>query len=309
MDGDIKIGRQFIKRLLANPAIKNLSPLQKEEQIIDFLKANVNQLYPTLSAPNFFPGKNMGQIFTILYNALVEETNEYLFPHLEKIVKQNINFSFISFLRQQNCPISDCEEQIINFIKRLLNKTEARRGFTGPLTAVKLNIIDKYINQGFLRREYVYFELTKVQKLKMSKEEINNMIKASLLIKTAINMLSVNGSQNLQELRAKVVQSQFVEKVFVPLREQLKLIPDELLKSALNSNISFMDNSQMEATSRIAAIFGTRCSNYRQFIKVDRGANTPDKSWFNIARKNYKFYGFDIKILDEFYKISAELGW
>jgi hypothetical protein len=42
---------------------------------------------------------------------------------------------------------------------------------------------------------------------------------------------------------------------------------------------------------------------------VDRGADTPDKSWFSIARRNFKFYGYDVKMIDEFYKIAAENGW
>jgi hypothetical protein len=52
-----------------------------------------------------------------------------------------------------------------------------------------------------------------------------------------------------------------------------------------------------------------RCKHYKPYTKVDRGAETPDKSWFNIARRNYKYYGFDIKMLDEFYKIAAENNW
>ena len=65
----------------------------------------------------------------------------------------------------------------------------------------------------------------------------------------------------------------------------------------------------METTSRIASIFSMRCKNYKPYNKVDRGAESPDKSWFNIARRNFKFYGFDIKMLDEFYKIAAENNW
>jgi hypothetical protein len=42
---------------------------------------------------------------------------------------------------------------------------------------------------------------------------------------------------------------------------------------------------------------------------VDRGANGPDSSWFSVARRNYKYYGFDIKMLDELYRIAADNGW
>ena len=89
----------------------------------------------------------------------------------------------------------------------------------------------------------------------------------------------------------------------------LKLLPEPVLLSGLNGNISFLENPKMETTSRLAAIFAFRGQNYKPIARVDRGAVSPDKSWFNIARRNYKFYGFDIKMLDELYKIAGENGW
>ena len=44
-------------------------------------------------------------------------------------------------------------------------------------------------------------------------------------------------------------------------------------------------------------------------MKIDRGAETSDKSWFNVARRNYKFYGYDLDMLVELHSISAENGW
>lgn len=309
MAKELEIAAQFVKRLLLNPALQNLYSLQKEEQILQFLKMNASQLYPTLSSDNFFPGKQLGQIFNLLVTALITIINEVFYPKLEKIVNQNIDLSFIAFFRQQNCPQERCKQDVIAFLKKMLLKPETRRGFTGAFIALEINITDRYIEEIFRRKEYIHIELTKVQRLKMSKEEIKNLVKMSLLLKSAINLLTVSSTSPVQELRTSFVQFQFVEKVFRTMQQQLKTIPDEALKSALNSNLSFLESPNMEATARIAAVLSSRCANYQQFTKIDRGADTPDKSWFNIARRNYKFYGFDIKMIDEFYKISAENGW
>ena len=51
------------------------------------------------------------------------------------------------------------------------------------------------------------------------------------------------------------------------------------------------------------------CRNYKPEAQKDRGADTAIKSWINVARKNYKFYGYDIKMLDELYNIAADNGW
>ena len=79
---------QFIERLLANPALTQLTPLQKEEQIIQFLKANIQQLYPTLSSAAFFPGKNPLQIQELLYFSLSQLINNNLYALLENELKK-----------------------------------------------------------------------------------------------------------------------------------------------------------------------------------------------------------------------------
>ena len=191
----------------------------------------------------------------------------------------------------------------------MLQKGAARTAFSGPFTALSANLTDRYIDELFELRQYIHFELTKVQKLKMSKKEIKNMVKASMLLKTAIYLLTVEGAEGNREKSAGMVGVRFVDKAYSILKAQLKLMPDALLKSVLNSNVSFQENKNIEATSRIASIFSFRAQSYKPQVQVDRGANTPDRSWFNVSRRNFKFYGFDIKMLDEFYKIAAENGW
>ncbi len=297
---------QFVHRLLANPALEELTPIQKEDQIAQFLKLNGSQLYPTLSSPNFFPGFNWAQIESLLMESLVEVINQTLYAQLQDLT-DSIDFGFIAFLREQALPIDRAPQEILKFQQQILKKSEARTASDGPFMAIKAGLPNRYIDEAFRRREYIYFELVKVQRLKMSKEEIKNLIKASLLLKNAVHVLSIGVGSHQQA--SGVVQKQFADKVLQTLKTQLKLLPEALLRSGLNSNISFLENASMETTSRLAAIFAFRCQNFKSIAKVDRGAVSPDKSWFNIARRNYKFYGFDVKMLDELYKIAGENVW
>ena len=77
----------------------------------------------------------------------------------------------------------------------------------------------------------------------------------------------------------------------------------------MNSNASFIENNRLEATSRLTNVLCSMSKNYRANVKKDRGADTATKSWINVARKNYKFYGYDIKLLDELYNIASDNGW
>ncbi|MBN1696824.1 MAG: hypothetical protein JW881_04865 [Spirochaetales bacterium] len=308
MDIESQKAQAFIKRLLTNPALNHLQALQKEEQIIQFLNLNSQSLLPTLASGQFFPGKDWQQIFNLLYSALLSVINEALFSEIDALL-QKIEFSFVSFLRQTNYPVSQCREQLSGFLKVLLEKQEARKAFIGPFIAVKIGISDRYIEQVFNRREYVHFELLKVQRLKMSKEEIKHFLKVSLLLRASIHLITVSGADLGIGTVSEIVQKSFADKVNQVIIEKLKLLPPEVIKSGVGSNLSFLENSDLETTARISAVFSMRCKNYKHIERVDRGAEYPDKSWFNIARRNYKFYGFDIKVLDEFYKIAAENGW
>ncbi len=307
MDAELTRASGFVKRLLANKAMDCLSPLKKEEQIIQFLNINAQALYPTLSSAQFFPGFDWNKISSLLYQAVVLETNAELIPQLEELVRRRIDYTFLSFIQPQALAAEKCQEAILEFLNRLLQKPETRRQFSNPFLAASLSLADRYLEESFDLRQYIHFELTKVQRLRCSVEEIKNLVKATLLLKAGICLMTVVSSN--QEQVSGVVQAKFVDKVFDTLSSQYKIIPRPLLRGALNSAVSFQDDKKIETVARLAAVFAARVANYVPNTNVDRGANTPDRSWFNIARKNYKYFGFDIKILDELYKIAAENGW
>ena len=303
--------KAFINRLLGNPALGPLNPLQKETQIIQFLNVNKNQLFPTLSSQNFFPGKNWNEIFSILYISLQEIINTSLFAGIDEYLQKELDLSFITYLRQQNWPGEKIKIQLKEFLTKMLTRNEARREYSGVLSVLNYHFIDKYLEQVFETKSYIYIELTKVQKLKMSVKEIKNMLKLTLLLRPMMYLFigTSPDSTNMQENSNNVVPPQFADKLLATAKQNLAVLPEEILKSAINSNVSFLDNRFIEATSRISAILASMCKNFRPDIKVDRGAVSPEKSWISIARKNYKFFGYDIKVLDEFYKIAAENNW
>lgn len=303
-------GQVFIARLLSNPGMQGLTPLQREEQILQFLSKNGQQLYPTLASQNFFPGASWEQIWELLVKVLYEEIDKTLLPALKSVIQDRIDFSFIQFFRQQSVPHQKIREDLFNFLSKLIQKSEPRRGFTGAFSALLFNFTEKYVNQIFTRKEYIHFELVKVQRLRMGREEIKNLIHTSLLLHPIVYILTAGASGNGNELSpAGLVQAQYAEKVVEVMKKNLAIVPEEVMRSAVGSSMSFVDNKSVSATARITALFSKRCRNYNPAVKVDRGADTPDKSWFSIARRNFKFYGFDVKMVDEFYKIAAENGW
>ncbi len=307
MSGEQEKASAFVSRLLANPALAPLTPLQREEQIIQFLHANAAQLAPTLGSQAFFPGKSWNQIVALLYHALIGIVDQQLRPDLKSVIT-GVQFGFVNFLRQQSAGSEKVRLQIEQFLLGLLSQMGARRSFTGAFAALRYGIVDKYINAIWTRKSYTHFELTKVQRLKLSKDDIKAMIEATLLLMPVVHVAGA-GTNGQGEQVTGTVQAQFADKVFQAAKKQLIVLPDQVLKSGVNANVSYLENRFIEATARLSAVFAARCRNYQPNVRVDRGADSPDKSWLSIARRNYKFYGFDIKILDELYSIAAENGW
>lgn len=308
MNSDSDKARAFVGRLMQNPTLNGFSLLQQEEQIIQFLHANAAQLAPTLSSGPFFPGKNWNQIFAALVSALYGMIDEKLTEELETIVSQRLDFTFFQLIQQTRADRSQVTGQVSAYLRKLIEKPETRRELTGPFTVVRGGLVHRYLEEIFQRKTYIHFELTKVQRLRLGMDEVRNFVELNLLLKPAVYRY-VSGGASQQDRATGMVQNQFAEKALDQMGKELKTVPVPVLKSVVHSSVSFNDNRFVEATARLAAIFAARGRNYQANVKVDRGADTPDKSWFNTARRNYKFYGFDIKMLDELYKIAAENMW
>jgi len=300
--------REFVLRLLSNPALNDFADLQKEEQIIRFLRTNAARLAPALAGHRFFPGKSWQEIFPLLSEALYRMTDRQLLPELKSIIGGDISFSFMPFLQLPLSRVPDVRNQITAFLEKLLANGLARREFTGAYAAIRFRVIDRYMDEVFARKSYVHFELTKVQRLRLGKEEMRGMIHATLMLKPAVHMVAAR-SLDEQRGRSRSIRHELAETIAHALRRQLPLVPERLIRSAVNTGLSFTDNRFVDATSRIAAIFAARCRSYHPRMGVDRGADTPDKSWMSTARRNHRFHGFDIRMLDEFHNIAAENGW
>lgn len=309
MDTEQEKAKQFINKLLANPTLADLSDLQREEQIIQFLQINGNKLYPTLSSSVFFPGKNLMEISNILMKALFDITDSRLLPQLRTIIYEKINYSFFAFLGVRSINEDGIRFQLFKFLEKNIKKPIIRRNLTGPHRAITTALHVKYLVPSFERRKYNLFELTKVQRLRMAQLGIQNFIGLSMLLRPAIHLMEAAGKMGDNKSRSGMIQTHYVQKMIEQLKKELTLIPEAVICSGINSNLSFLDNRNIEATARMAALFSSMGTTYRPAMKVDRGAVSADSSWFNIARKNYRFNGFDKDMLSELYNISVENGW
>ncbi|MBN1835196.1 MAG: hypothetical protein JW820_05045 [Spirochaetales bacterium] len=299
----------FVRRLLANPALEGFAPLHKEEQILAFLEANARALYPTLSGSRFFPGRRWPEILSMLRRALETATDGALLPWLEAWVHGELDLSFVEAIAPRGVPEQALKREIRELVGRLLAKLESRRALTGPLTAIQLALDHRYLEACFREPGYVHFELTKLQRLRLELPGLGALTAVTLLLRPSVQLFTEARGASGRRPSMGVVTPQLASTALASLRSQLRVLPAALLRGAVYSNCSFLQDRRIEATARWAAIFSARARSYSPHVRVDRGAGTPDASWFSVARRNQRHYGFDINMLDELYRIAVENGW
>lgn len=301
----------FVRHLLENPALRNQTPLQKEEQLLAFFELNARALYPTLSSSRFFPGKSWPEIRSLLIDKLFIITESALQGYLHRLIIEQLELSFVALLGAAQVSQEEMKSELWNLTAEVVHTANGRRTLTGCFNALAYRLADKYIEEIYQTRNYIRFELEKVQGLKMSKDELKQMMKVSLLIRPAVYLVSSFVPEAATALfrHRGSFRTAVAERVTEGLAGRLPHFPEPTIRSGVESNISFLENSRIPATARLTLLFSNLAHEYKPNMQVDRGASTPEKSWFSIARKNYRYFGYDVKMVDEMYKIAAEQGW
>ncbi|MCG8571793.1 MAG: hypothetical protein MJB14_16780 [Spirochaetes bacterium] len=308
----------FIKRLMLNPCFINETPLHIEENIILFFMQNYNALQTTFSSGEFFPNLKWEIIYNLFFTCLAEEINRQLDKTIEKIVFKYINFQFMNNILNRQIETIKFREDMLNYLKIILERFDIRRTIDPVFKIITHSIIDKYAQQIYEKKSYTAREIERVEGLKLSPEHIADFIKVDMLFGVLGFIRNDVDAANLQHKMASLGEMKFsnlqaqishYKKILDIYDQVVPLFPRNFMDKSLKMHFNFQDDPFLPATSRLAKIFYAFGKHYKANIKIDKGAETFGKSFFQIQRRNYKFYGFDNNVLDELYRISAENYW
>lgn len=313
---DIVKVKNFVDHLLSLPNIKNEPPLISEGLILNFVVQNLDHLKKSFKTPQFFPNLEWNEVLQIVLSELFERVASNVLPSLNEFVEET-DFEAISKVAgDQSFPPEFKKEKTRNFIANLFRNKDARYNFHSVINLLQYGIIDKYIGEIFRRRDYLYNELVRVQKSYLEADEYIVFLKVLLLIKNAAYMKIPSGdSENSPKLnlfdsiKNPGKFQKFVDHFTRQLRRELPHLSEKIITLALKSNLRENLTETEEASSRFLYILTTRYHEYKPMEKVDRGAESPDKSWFAVARKNAEYYGFDKRMLEELYRIAGDNNW
>jgi len=300
---------RFVSRMFETPALRALPALQKEEQALQFLRQNGPQLQPLLASVGIAANGGWQETIAALVGEIRSLANGMLETEISQAVQERLHFLFYTSLGASKMPPSSSRQEIAALCRRCANHTVSRRALAGSLSAVLAGIPEKYIPQIWDRRKYSYVEITVVQRLSLKAEECVDLVRFALLVRPAAYLHVRSDVQSGTEAGYAPVQEQALERSFHGLSAQLKSLPPQLIRMALRAALPYPGTQGLEAISRMCAIFALRGRALTPGVLVDRGADSPDKSWFNIARRNATWRGLDPRMLDELYSIASENRW
>jgi len=311
MDSNLKM-QKFITRLMANSCFADETPFKIEDQIKLFFNVNQSSLKPTFSSEAFFPQLSWEESRKLFYITLREMTNKAIRPTLNKLISTQMDFSFLNVINRRKRLPEEYSTQFLEFLIELIKQEPVRKKMDTVLTLINFRLVDKYIEEICLKRSYTVFELEKVQKLRLNPKDTTSYIKLSLfihLLAYTLDDVSKGGQGARSESNVLFLNEKQCITIFEQYKSKLSYLPEELVLNGVKANMSFMEDEMLPASSRISRVLFQLAKSYRPDIQIARGAETFEKSWFQIQKKNFRFFGFDEKMIDEFYRIAAENYW
>ncbi len=313
---DINKVNDFVDHLLSNPGIKSEPLLVGEGMIMNFIVQNLPQLKITFKNSQFFPHLEWNQVLELIFENLYSRVSGIVLPVINQFVV-NTDFSFMDkFSGTGTIADKFRREKLHAFVQMIFRNRDSRFNMNSTINIFNYDVLDKYMGEIFKRRDFLHNELVRVQKTNLDSHEYIIFLKTMLLIRNTVYMkLPLNPSNPDSKIsitdigkNKKMITSYTgsVVKYMIPL---LPGIPEKLIQLAVKSNFTADMIEQDEAAAKLVFILSSRFQNYKHIAKIERGAESADKSWFGIAKKNADHFGYDRRILDALYLIAGDNNW
>ncbi|MFN3411321.1 MAG: hypothetical protein ACK4YF_04085 [Exilispira sp.] len=297
---------QFLEHLLSLPVIKKDCPIGAEQQIITFIKTNLPKLEVSFTRPEFFPNLPPRETIAYIISTLQKRVVDQSLNFFKKVINSEIDLSILRKVRKRPVNEEVLKEKIISLMEEMLLDPITRLQLKPVYYILQTKYIDKIINLLFERKAFTYNELVRVQKCYIEAGEYISYLKILLLFSQFPNFqkenkkILLNAATNEEKIQICTNSSKILARK-IPEMDIIEF------KLAVDSNLPENLLEIWEASSRLLFILLHRFNEYDPNLKIEKGAETPDKSWFGVARKIAKDFGYSRGIIDELFLIANEI--
>jgi hypothetical protein len=294
---------------METPALRRLPALQKEEQALQFLRANGPQLQPVFASLGMDVSRGWREPAAQIAAALRGESDRLFVAEVASLAGSRLGLTFFPRMTGGRQPPTRTRDELVSLLTRAARHPIARAALAGSFAAVWSDIIEKYIPQTLERKKYIYGEIARVQRLALSAAELIDLERIVVLLRPAAYLHTTPGQTVDKDVGFTALQDSYIQKILPVTAQLLPSLPETIVRMGLRATLMFPDTGNVEAVSRLSAVLALRGRSLTPAMVVDRGADSPDKSWFNVSRRNARWRGLDVSMLDELYTIAAENGW
>lgn len=310
--------QDFVSQLLNSKAIKSLPPLEKEDAVIAFVTMNEPTLQARFQSPEYFPNLDWNSIKSELFSVLGDFVSAEIGPSLETLVR-GLNLDWKA--KYQDFMVSDekFRESLIGLSTKLASRPTSRRNYGKIIEFINNSVIHPYIMAAYHNTRYVSTGLSRFDSInyKTPDEALSFLFSALLFMplfditlpmKVIMPQYSgpVGKAISFRDTEDNsVLRQNFILKIKEIMNKEFAGISPYFVEIITKTQYFNEDQEGVPYSSKILKIIYNFARDWKK-SKRERGAESFDASWFNVARINYKFYGYDLGTLDEFYKITIE---
>lgn len=300
---------EFVDRLWSSHNLGRASIIQKENNILAFLRDNQPQIQAILRRQEHFPDMDWDEVLRLFLGTLAERVIRALEARVDAAVDQTLRAELLTSFQSEG-PISIRRDDFKSMIRNLLRGKVMRDQYAAVFDAIGGRFFSRYV-PGILRtRGAIYNELVRRDRLtKLDPPLLAAYLGFVALFRPLYFFSPGDNDRNPSNAGSGQPFAVAVGEVEHWLTEQVGQLPERLVRPGIESHLRAQDHPDQSGTARLVSIIVSRAADYDPYQKVDKGAESPDKSWFNIHRRNARYYGFDTLFLNELYGIASEEGW
>ena len=304
--------KEFVARLWTNPNIQSVPVVRKENQILGFIREKQQNLQAAFQRPEFFPGISWDESIRLLFTELTDTILGAMRPLLEEILERAAHPALKTYFQNEG-GLAIQPDQFRDFILNSMRVKPVRDQYLAVVQTITSGFFERYVPAILTRRKVIYMDVVRRDRTSLEPAYMPEYFRLMALFRPLFfHKLSQGPSENmsLDQLRK---DPRMFDKVAGELLQQIRMeigqVPEAIVRPGLDSNLSLDDNPDISGASRLINILVSRSQEYDPQQKQDRGAESPDKSWFNINRRTAKYSGFDARFLEELYQVAGEEGW
>ena len=258
---------------------------------------------------------------TELLKALGEEITEMLKPQIENFIMNSLVMEWKGKYRDFMISNEQFKREMIEFVNKLISRFNSRKHYGSIMHFIRNNVLQPYIMMAFRNKRYIAnglnrFDVISYDTVELALDFIYTALfflpvfDVTLPIKVIMPQYQGDGSRSVSFREAEdnsIVRQSFLMKIKEIIKGQFPSISPYFVDIVTKTFYLAEENEEVPYSSKMLKLVYTFAINWKK-INKERGAESFDASWLNVARINYKFFAYDLATVEEFYKIAIEEG-